>query len=213
MICSQCNKPMQGPELIKTKVPLPPITDCPQCEEFRRHGSRLTFVKIFSCVDCYRVVSEQMTSEEIKAHKFDFHWGSVDIKDDFKEKILNKAIKEKTESEKSEKLTKEVMLEMEDRELLEMFLNKVKSCPNIHRVYLVDAPQAPHMIAKGWKVIELHMVPIGRPPYFELEKTINKEVFVEDEISEMFGERAMIKIGEHIILVRIIENPVRLGHV
>lgn len=213
MLCPDCSKEMLGPEYIKTRIPLPPVTDCPECEEFRKHGARLTFAKMFICVDCSKVITFQLTVDEIKAHRFEFHWGSIDIKEDFKEKVLKKAGEEEKVYKDAEKSVGGMIFKMNDRELLDNFVKEVNECPDVHKVYLVSPQQAPHMIEMGWIIIEVHIIPKGRPPYHNLETIFAKQKYIEEPVSEMFGERAMICVGEHIKIVRAIDNPIRLPHI
>ena len=96
---------------------------------------------------------------------------------------------------------------------LDDFLNRLRECPQVNRVYLTPPPNiGSHFKEKGWEILELHVVPIGRPPYFEIEKVFGTVPKAEDAISEMIRERAFLKVG-NVYLVRIIEQPIRLGHV
>jgi hypothetical protein len=248
-LCRVCGGKKEGPDYMKTKVALPPETDCPECEEFRNRGSRLTFVKVYVCPNCEKVTTIQMTAEEIKEHRFDFHWGSSDITPTSKVAMVKRAKKAQKKEEKSERITEEIFdktvntaldkLEEKWTELgfikgfsveqkqeyretaksiavtpLQAFINKLTQCPEVHRVYLADPPNfAPHLVEKGWIIYELHIVPVGRPPYFKIEAIFGEVEKEGDAISEMIGDRVFLKITDKIHLVRIIESAYRLGHI
>lgn len=221
--CPSCKNNMMGPDYQKTKVALPPETDCPECEEFRNRGSRLTFIKVYTCPECEKVITVQMTPKEIKAHRLDFHWGSSDITPKSKEKRIKRAKAARKQEQETTLITNTIVGKLDVPATvkvnivmspLQQFINKLTQCPQVNRVYLTPPPNfAPHLLEKGWEIFELHIVPNGRPPYFEIEAIFAGVEKEEDAISEMIGERVFLKITDTIHLVRIIEQPERLGHI
>lgn len=209
-LCPECRDKMNGPDYVKTKVPFPSDPNCPECEKFRVIGARLTFYKVYACATCNKIFPYIMTTEEIKKHRYDFHWGSVEPS----RQLITQTIEKAKVVKRQEQETKKVIEMIKEKTALQKFMDQVNECPDVHNAYLTEPPNfAPHLKARGIIIKELHIVPIGRPPYWKLEAffgTIEKE---GDAISEMVGDRVFLKIDDKIRLVRFIESPARLGHI
>jgi len=251
--CSQCQEDMELPEFMKTRIPLPPSTDCPECEERRKHIALLNFAKVYVCVHCGNMVVEKLSPSEIKKNKNKFHWGSMKMTPESTTKIMERAEKEHKEEEESKKITDEIIkiqptvLIPEPPKIipltsekaippisekiiplttttitipltvtpplspnpLEVFMNKIKECIEVERAYLTEPPQASHILEMGWKILELHVVPIDRPPYLELERLLSEMPHEWEGISEL----NLIKVTDSIKIIMMVENPRRLPHV
>lgn len=192
--CPDCGTPMEGPSYMKL-----------------RDESKVRFCRVYVCTKCEKMHDENMTPAETRVHFKEFNWGSTKLSPKLITDSIKDAKKDKSLTEESEKVIEKIE-EKKVAPLIDM-LNRLKECKCVYDAYVKDGRTAPHMLAKGWKIVELHVVPLGRPPYYEVENVFAGYPKEGDEISEMIGERIMLKLPDGIHVVRIIENAKRLGHV
>jgi len=197
-ICTNC-----GNKLIDVsyhKEFTPPKENCPECEKYRKNMVKVRYIKLSICPNCKNIVETNLSPEQIKKHRYDFSWGYIIATSKAKERLIMDAKKLAGMKNNDD------CLKIEDK--LSIFMAKLREIPQVHVANLVYVPVASHLKNLGWKILELHIVPKGRPPYFKIDELISKYEIVWEGISEI----NFLKVGD-TYLVRIIESPVMLGHI
>jgi len=198
--CPKCGHKMEKFRMYKERIP------CEDCDKIGGRGVRLRWLKVYPCSNCQFLLETEMSVNEIIRYGKEVSWGPMKSKEEMKIRLKEEMKQVKVERENMNKI-----LENTDENKLNELVEALQALPKVNRINITEPRhKASHLADMGWNVLELHIIPCDRPPYIDCEKTIGK---VCEAIYEGISEVLYRKLGDHIYLIPIFEQPVQLPHI